>query len=114
MSGHAHVHLQYQPGLPLPNGKVCMWLFLSTEIMFFAALIGTYIVVRFGAPVWPRPHDVHIEEPVGAFNTFVLICSSVTIVLCLEAARANKAQIAKMWLMATLVLGTVFLLVEGV
>ena len=47
---HGHIHLQYQPALPLPNGKVCMWLFLSTEIMFFAGLIGTYIVLRFGAP----------------------------------------------------------------
>ena len=47
---HGHLKLQYQPGLPLPNGKLFMWLFLSTEIMFFAALIGMYIVLRFGAP----------------------------------------------------------------
>ena len=39
----------YQPALPIPNGKTCLWLFLSTEIMFFAGLIGTYIVLRFGA-----------------------------------------------------------------
>ena len=39
----------YQPALPISNGKTFMWLFLSTEIMFFAALIGTYIVLRFGA-----------------------------------------------------------------
>ncbi len=87
---HGHIQLQYQPSLPLRNGKVCVWLFLSTEIMFFAALIGAYIVLRFGASSWPTPHDVHLSEPIGAFNTFVLICSSVTIVLCLEAARANK------------------------
>ena len=37
------------------------------------------------------PHEVHLSEPIGAFNTFVLICSSVTIVLALEAAKANKA-----------------------
>jgi len=46
---HGHVHLQYQPGLPLTRGKLIMWLFLSTEIMFFAALLGSYIVLRFGA-----------------------------------------------------------------
>ena len=45
--GHGHVTLVYHPGLPLNNGKLCMWLFLSTEIMFFAGLIGTYIVLRF-------------------------------------------------------------------
>ena len=78
---------KYHPGLPIPNGKTCVWLFLSTEIMFFAGLIGTYIVLRFGAVAWPRPHDVHLSEPIGAFNTFVLICSSVTVVLALEAAK---------------------------
>jgi cytochrome c oxidase subunit 3 len=110
---HGHVQLEYQPSLPLPNGKVCMWLFLSTEIMFFAGLIGTYIVLRFGSPAWPGPHDVHIEEPLGALNTFFLICSSVSIVLCLEAARASKASQAKLWLLVTFTLGSIFLLVKA-
>jgi len=112
--GHAPLlKLQYQPGLPLPNGKLFMWLFLSTEIMFFAALIGVYIVVRFGAPNWPATHDVHLSEPIGAFNTFVLICSSVTIVLALESARVNKAGMAKNWMALTLILGGVFLGVKA-
>ena len=108
---HGHVQLTYQPSLPMDNGKVCMWLFLSTEIMFFAALIGTYIVIRFGSPPgsWPAPHDVHLVEPWGAFNTFVLICSSVTIVLSLEAAKVNKSGQAKLWVLATFLLGSVFL-----
>jgi cytochrome c oxidase subunit 3 len=110
---HGHVTLQYQPGLPLTRGKLIMWLFLSTEIMFFAALLGSYVVLRFGAPVWPKPHHVHLSEPIGAFNTFVLICSSVTIVLALESARANKASVAKIWMLLTLLLGTLFLGVKG-
>ena len=48
---HGHIQLRYHPGMPMSNGKTCMWLFLSTEIMFFAGLIGTYIVLRFGAPL---------------------------------------------------------------
>jgi cytochrome c oxidase subunit III len=107
--GHGHLQLVYHPGLPLTNGKLIVWLFLSTEIMFFAGLIGTYIVLRFGAPAWPKPHDVHLSEPIGAFNTFVLICSSVSIVLALEAARVNKAAQAKLWILITLALGGVFL-----
>jgi len=108
--GHAsHLKLQYQPALPLPNGKLFMWLFLSTEIMFFAALIGVYIVIRFGAINWPSTHDVHLSEPIGAFNTFVLICSSVSIVLALECAKSNKAGSAKFWILLTLLLGSVFL-----
>src|SRR5215813_13308241 len=99
----------YQPALPIPNGKTCLWLFLSTEIMFFAGLIGTYIVLRFGAIAWPTPEDVHLSEPIGAFNTFVLICSSVTIVLALEAGKANKSGLARLFLLVTLILGSVFL-----
>ncbi|MEZ6120796.1 MAG: heme-copper oxidase subunit III [Pirellulaceae bacterium] len=110
---HGHVHLEYQPALPLPNGKLCLWLFLSTEIMFFAGLIGTYIVLRFGAPAWPAPADVHLSEPIGAFNTFVLICSSVSIVLCLEAAKANKTGQAKLMLWITFALGSLFLGVKA-
>ncbi len=109
MSDHGHLKLEYQPALPLSNGKLFMWLFLSTEIMFFAGLIGTYIVLRFGAPSWPTPHDVHLSEPIGAFNTFVLICSSVSVVLCFEAAKANKPRQAKQLLLVTFVLGSVFL-----
>jgi cytochrome c oxidase subunit 3 len=108
-----HVHLQYQPGLPLSRGKLIMWLFLSTEIMFFAALLGSYVVLRFGALVWPKPHHVHLSEPIGAFNTFVLICSSVTIVLALESARANKTGAAKLWMLLTLLLGSFFLGIKG-
>lgn len=107
---HGHFSgFQYHPGLPIPNGKTFMWLFLSTEIMFFAGLIGTYIVLRFGAPVWPRPSEVHLSEPIGATNTFVLICSSVTVVLGLEAARAGRTRSAKFWIFLTLVLGSIFL-----
>src|SRR5690606_24937789 len=80
-----------------------------TEIMFFAALIGMYIVIRFGAPIWPIPHEVHLSEPIGAFNTFVLICSSVTVVLGFEAAKGNKASEAKGWIALTFLLGCVFL-----
>ncbi len=106
---HGHVGLEYHPGLPISNGKLIVWLFLSTEIMFFAGLIGTYIVLRFGAPTWPLPHEVHLSEPIGAFNTFVLICSSVSVVLCMESAKKNNTSAAKGWLLTTFVLGCVFL-----
>lgn len=110
---HGHVHLEYQPALPLRNGKLCLWLFLSTEIMFFAGLIGTYIVLRFGSPAWPAPHDVHLVEWIGGLNTFFLICSSVSIVLSYEAAKANNTSQAKLMMAITLVLGSVFLGIKG-
>ena len=113
-ASHGHPpKLVYQPALPLSNGKLFMWLFLSTEIMFFAALIGVFIVIRFGAVVWPATHEVHLSEPIGAFNTFVLLMSSVSVVLSLEYARNNNSQMAKLWLAVTLALGGVFLAVKA-
>ena len=70
---HHPIKLEYQPALPIPNGKLFLWLFLSTEIMFFAALIGVYIVLRFGAPAWPTPSDVNLSEPIAAPHRFNLI-----------------------------------------
>jgi cytochrome c oxidase subunit 3 len=110
--GH-HAGFEYQPALPIPNGKTCVWLFLSTEIMFFAGLIGAYIVLRFGSISWPSTHDVHLAEYLGAINTAVLICSSITVVLALEAAKHDKASTAKGWIILTLALGTAFLGVKA-
>ncbi len=108
--------LKYQSAIPVSRGKIAMWLFLSTEIMFFTALIGTYIVLRFGAPegTWPTPHEVHVVEWLGALNTFVLICSSVTIVFALESAKHNDPGKARRWVLLTLLLGSAFLGIKGV
>jgi cytochrome c oxidase subunit 3 len=101
-------------GLPLPHGKLAMWLFLVTEIMFFTALIGVYVILRNGTPShtpfhWPAPHDVHLIEWIGALNTFVLICSSLTVVLAHHAAHSGKSGKAVAYVAATLALGGVFL-----
>ena len=113
---HGHLALQYEPAVPVSRGKLAVWLFLSTEIMFFTGLIGTYIVLRFGVPTgsWPSPGTVGVVEWMGALNTFVLICSSVTIVFSIEAARKNIIGKAKRWLLATFVLGCVFLGIKAV
>ena len=51
-----------------------MWLFLGTEIMFFTAFFGTYIVCFFGSPGWPTDtRQTHINIVAGGINTFVLI-----------------------------------------
>lgn len=103
--------LQYQAAVPIGRGKLALWLFLSTEIMFFTALIGAYIVLRFGSPEgsWPSPQSVHVVEWMGAVNTFVLLCSSVTIVFAFENARQNTPLVAKKWLWATIGFGCLFL-----
>jgi cytochrome c oxidase subunit 3 len=101
-------------GVPIPNGKLGMWLFLGTEIMFFTAFIGTYIVLRLGSPGWPvDPNVTHIRVWAGALNTFVLICSSVTVVLAHEAMGLRQFQKAIRFIVMTLVLATVFLGVKA-
>jgi cytochrome c oxidase subunit 3 len=104
-------------GLPLPHGKLAMWLFLVTEIMFFTALIGTYMILRNGMPSsrepWPTPHDVHLVEWIGALNTFVLICSSLTVVLAHLALHHGNVKRATMYIGVTLALGGVFLVIKA-
>jgi cytochrome c oxidase subunit 3 len=101
-------------GLPLPHGKVAIWLFLVTEIMFFTALIGVYCLLRNGTPTgsgfkWPTPHQVHLEEIWGAVNTIVLIASSVTVVLAHHVMLKGQYKVATRYIAATLALGLVFL-----
>src|SRR6516225_9842303 len=104
-------------GLPLPHGKLAIWLFLVTEIMFFTGLIGTYVILRNGTPTdvnpWPRPHDIHLAEWMGAVNTFVLIVSSFTVVLAHFALGKGKVKQATQLMAATLALGCVFLVIKA-
>src|SRR5262249_13736367 len=90
---------------------------LVTEIMFFTALIGTYIILRNGMPSvsqpWPAPHDVHLIEWIGAFNTFVLICSSLTVVLAHWSLHHGRVRKEVIFIAVTLVLGGVFLVVKA-
>lgn len=113
MTHAAHDEPQVAMGIPMPNGKLAMWLFLVTEIMFFTALIGTYLIYRSGQPTaaqpWPAPHDVHLSEPIGAINTFVLIFSSLTVVLAHWNLHTGNAKRAVQWLGVTLAMGCVFL-----
>ena len=97
-------------GIPIPNGKLGMWLFLGTEIMFFTAFIGTYIVLRLGSKGWPSNPDVtHISVYAGAINTFVLITSSVFVVLAHEAMGLRNYKRVTNWMLATTAMAFVFL-----
>jgi cytochrome c oxidase subunit 3 len=117
----AHAVADHPPtphmGMPMPNGKLAMWLFLVTEIMFFTALIGGYMIYRNGTPSkaepWPTPHDVHLVEWMGAVNTFVLICSSVTVVLAHSALGRKDVKRATQFIAITFALGCVFMVIKG-
>ncbi|MBC8115545.1 MAG: heme-copper oxidase subunit III [Candidatus Saccharimonas sp.] len=97
-------------GIPINNSKLGMWLFLGTEIMFFTAFIGTYIVLRMGSPGWPTDTNVtHIKIFWGGLNTFVLILSSYFVVVSHDALLGRQYRKSWNFMLFTLVLGFVFL-----
>ena len=110
-----HAHAMPAPvstATGVPNGKLGMWLFLASEVMFFTGLIGAYVVLRMGHPQWPGA-DGHLSVPIGTMNTLILICSSTTIVLALAAAERGAMGAVRGWLGLTAALGSLFLVVKG-
>ena len=91
-----------------------MWLFLASEIMFFAGFIGAYVVLRMSLP----KEVVHAAQSalswkIAAFNTLVLICSSLTMVLAVHhISKGNRGKCEDM-VMWTAGLGALFLVVKG-
>ncbi len=95
----------------IPNGKIAMWLFLGSEVMFFTGLIGAYIVLRFGQNEWTNPVQV-LNVPLTAANTFLLICSSVTLVWGLQQYQMNNRSKGNWGLFLTTLFGAVFVGVQ--
>lgn len=102
-------------GLPIPNSKLGMWLFLGTEIMLFTAFIGTFIVLRLGSRGWPTdPHVTHINVWAGAINTFILLFSSYLVVVAHDKLLQNKPSAARLAIIGALVCGLAFLGIKSV
>ena len=95
-------------GMKIYNLKLGMWVFLLSEVMFFSSLIGAYIILRFANPEqWAEPNEV-LNVPLTGFNTFMLICSSVTMVKAFAAIEHGDQAGLRKWLIATIVLGAAF------
>jgi len=85
-----------------------MWIFLVTEIMFFAACSpATRCIVRFTAGL--RGRQPPVRDRAGAINTAVLISSSLTMALAVRAAQVGRRRTVVVLLFATMLLGTAFL-----
>jgi heme/copper-type cytochrome/quinol oxidase subunit 3 len=96
--------------------KLAMWLFLASDCMFFGSLIATYMiyrgraeeVFREGAGAGPFPSQL-IDIPFTSVSAFVLLMSSLTMVLSLAALQKNNLRGSRIWLAATSILGATFL-----
>ena len=94
---------------PVPPGKLAIWLFLATEIMFFIGLLGTYIVLRSGSPRLFYYHGQMLDKKLAGVNTLVLILSSLTVALAVDAARKNQRSKLVVSLLITVAMGFVFM-----
>jgi cytochrome c oxidase subunit 3/cytochrome o ubiquinol oxidase subunit 3 len=91
----------------LPNTKLAMWLFLASECLLFGALITTYVLYRGTSAVGPYPHQI-FDIPYTSVSSFVLLASSVTMVLALTAAQKRDTGRMRLWLLTTALLGMTF------
>ena len=101
-----------RPDTGLTNVKLGIWLFLASEVMLFGALFSTYILLRINAIDWPFGADI-LSVPIGAFNTVVLISSSVTMVLCYAALKLDDLAGFKKYMAMTIGLSLLFLCVKA-
>ena len=90
-----------------------MWLFLSTEIMFFGGLFTGYTVYRSQHPEIFAAASHRLNVPLGFANTVVLICSSLTMVLAVYAAQIGRKNLQVAFLVLTIILGSAFLGVKA-
>lgn len=97
----------------VPKGRIGMWILIAGEMIIFAGLIACYLLYRFRYPEWGELAR-HTSTPIGAFNTFVLLTSSFTVVLGHKASREGDYLASARWLYRTALLGGVFLLMKGI
>ena len=126
-----HEHTHYT-STGLENRKVAIWAFIGSECMLFASLISTYLIYKGKSVVGPFPHtpwtapDGHVfvpilDIPVTSQSTFVLLMSSLAMVLALAAVenRGKPGYVgtllgnSKLWLASTAALGATFLCYQG-
>src|SRR6476620_7806914 len=121
-----HAHPATSTGLD--HRKIAIWAFIGSECMLFASLISTYLIYKGRSVVGPFPHEACnpplcatplpaiLDIPVTSASTFVLLMSSLSMVLALAAVE-NKGKpgysgilgSSKFWLLVTAILGTTFL-----
>lgn len=114
--GHHDIEIPWnvtpRPDTGLYNAKLGIWLFLASEVMLFGALFSSYILLRTSVPEWPRGWEF-LSVWMATFNTFILIGSSVTVVLAWANLRLGNLKWGKIFLWITLACAFTFLVVKG-
>ena len=103
---------QFESSSGVSHAKLGVWLFLASEIMLFATLFTSYIVLRTASSAWPRGWE-HLNVPLAMTNTFVLITSSVTMVLAYAKTVERDAAAFRKWMAVTIGLAILFLVFKS-
>jgi heme/copper-type cytochrome/quinol oxidase subunit 3 len=109
---HPGVEPAESPLTPESWGKLGMWIFLAGDAVGFGVLLAGYGAARASSADWPSP-AVHLGINIPGFMTFLLICSSVTMVKALEAIQEGRMDAAKRFLRWTIAGGLLFLGMQG-
>lgn len=105
--------IESRPDTGLYNGKLGIWLFLASEVMLFGALFSTLILLRTGAAEWPHGWQI-LNIPLATINTFVLIASSVTVVLAWANLRLGDLKKGRIFIALTFLCGLIFMGIKAV
>jgi cytochrome c oxidase subunit 3/cytochrome o ubiquinol oxidase subunit 3 len=98
----------HQTSTGIENTKLAMWVFLGSECLLFGALISVFLLYRNHALGGARLHDVY-DIPFTSVSSFVLLMSSLTMVLALAAIQRGDQHRLRTWLLATAMLGMTFI-----
>jgi heme/copper-type cytochrome/quinol oxidase subunit 3 len=104
----AVAHEEHQTSTGLDNRKLFMWLFLASDCFFFGSFIASYMLYRGRSLEGPFPDDVY-DIPFTSVSSFVLLMSSLTMVLALAAIQRGDLRGCRIWLLTTALLGMTFL-----
>ncbi len=97
----------------IPTGRLALWWLLASEIVIFGGLLASYIMHRLGHPEW-ADQALHTNTWAGAFNTLVLLSSSLSAVLAHQAAEQGDGKKAARLLGFTILGGGLFLIVKSI
>ena len=104
---HGDAHGAHYSSTGLSNNKLGMWLFLGSECLLFGGLISTYMLYR-GRHSQNLGPDQLWDIPFTSSSSFVLLMSSLTMVLAVSAAKRGDDRNTKLWLSITALLGSLF------
>lgn len=102
-----HAHIDADTNTGISNTKLGMWLFLASECLLFGGLITTYLLYKHPLE-GPTPHEI-FDIPFTSTSSFVLLMSSLTMVLAVSAIERAEHQRMRVWLGATALLGAIFI-----